>query len=143
MGEYWRFDLTGGDLHIPMLRGDRLADGTWAPMRTAPDGGALRGGSRALGRYLCAEPRCVCIRDPRTVEQRSQRHLTGTNPPSVPSSPRRASAMPADGAARAGAQRSAAGCAAAAPGADPTDGSTPSRPAGRVSAWSATRLWGC
>ena len=65
--EYWRFDPTGGDLHTPILQGDRRIGGAWEPIPTVPDGGVrLRGLSRALGLDLHAEPRRLRLRDPRT-----------------------------------------------------------------------------
>ncbi len=66
VGEYWRFDPTGGGLYTPMLQGDRLAGGAWEPIEVAPDGGGLRGRSPALGLDLHAEAGRLRFKDPRT-----------------------------------------------------------------------------
>ncbi|MCY3951723.1 MAG: Uma2 family endonuclease [bacterium] len=67
VGEYWRFDPTGGDLHTPALQGDRRVGDAWEPVEVAPDGeGRLRGRSRVLGLDLHAEERRLRFRDPRT-----------------------------------------------------------------------------
>lgn len=58
IGEYWRFDYTGGRYHDAPLAGDRLVDGRYEPIPLADDrpdkmNGMLSGFSEALGLYLC------------------------------------------------------------------------------------------
>jgi len=65
-GEYWPFDATGGELFEPMLQGDRLAGGAWAPIPAAAGGGGLVARSAALGLDLRAEAGRLRLRDPRT-----------------------------------------------------------------------------
>jgi hypothetical protein len=54
IGEYWRFDSTGGEIYGEGLVGEELADGAYRRMvlTTEPDG-VLKGYSRALGLWLC------------------------------------------------------------------------------------------
>ena len=54
IGEYWRFDRTGGDFYGEPLAGDRLVDGEYRPVEltTDPDG-VLKGYSPALRLSLC------------------------------------------------------------------------------------------
>ena len=54
IGEYWRFDATGGDYHDAPLAADRLVDGVYQPIEIeTTDDGVLRGYSEALGLYVC------------------------------------------------------------------------------------------
>ncbi len=67
VGEYWRFDPTGGDLHRPVLQGERRVGDSWEPATVAmDDDGRLRGRSRVLGLDLHAEARRLRFLDPRT-----------------------------------------------------------------------------
>ena len=56
IGEYWRFDATGGDLYGEPLVGERLVDGHYQriPLTHEPDG-SIRGYSPALDIYLSWE----------------------------------------------------------------------------------------
>ncbi len=50
VGEYWRFDATGGEHHDTALSGERLIDGVYEPMPLQRErGGVVRGHSPALG----------------------------------------------------------------------------------------------
>ena len=58
VGEYWRFDHTGGQYHDVPMAGDRLVDGQYEAIPLADDRagkmfGMLSGYSDALGLYLC------------------------------------------------------------------------------------------
>ena len=54
VGEYWRFDPTGGDYHDAALAGDRLVEGRYARIAVEwDDDGHGRGYSEALGLYVC------------------------------------------------------------------------------------------
>ena len=54
VGEYWRFDQTGGQHHDRPIAGDLLVAGAFSPvdMQTGP-AGVIRGHSPLLGLYLC------------------------------------------------------------------------------------------
>ena len=54
VGEYWRFDHTGGNYHTTALAGDRLVDGNYVPfaINREPDG-VIWGYSPALELSLC------------------------------------------------------------------------------------------
>ena len=54
VGEYWRFDHTGGSYHTTALAGDRLVDGNYVPItiNQEPDG-VIWGYSPALELSLC------------------------------------------------------------------------------------------
>ena len=54
IGEYWRYDATGGELYGQCLAGDRLVDGEYEAidLQRQPDG-ELRGYSPALGLIVC------------------------------------------------------------------------------------------
>jgi hypothetical protein len=55
IGEYWRFDPTGGDLYGYALAGDLLADGSYQPVElTLGEDGVLWGYSPALDLCLCS-----------------------------------------------------------------------------------------
>ena len=54
VGEYWRFDPSGGEYHDAALAGDRLVDAEYEPIAIEmPSEGRLRGYSEALGLYVC------------------------------------------------------------------------------------------
>ena len=56
VGEYWRFDPSGGEYHDAALAGDRLVDGVYEPIAIESLGdGRHRGYSEALGLYVCWE----------------------------------------------------------------------------------------
>ena len=65
VGEYWRFDPTGGDYHDAALAGDRLVEGRYAriPIEWDDDGHG-RGYSEALGLYVCWEDEELRFYDP-------------------------------------------------------------------------------
>ena len=67
VGEYWRFDPSGGEYHDTALAGDRLADGVYQPIDIEElDDGRLRGYSEALGLYVCWEEGMLRFFDPVT-----------------------------------------------------------------------------
>ena len=54
IGEYWRFDSTGGEFHDRPLAGDRLEDGKYQPIElTEEPDGLLKGYSPTLELSLC------------------------------------------------------------------------------------------
>ena len=65
VGEYWRFDPTGGEYHDDSLAGDRLVGGVYEPIaiewRDAEHG---RGYSEALGLFVCWEREALRFYDP-------------------------------------------------------------------------------
>ena len=65
VGEYWRFDPSGGEYHDVALAGDRLVDGSYEPIEIETlDEGRLRGYSAALGLYVCWEDGMLRLFDP-------------------------------------------------------------------------------
>ena len=65
VGEYWRFDPSGGEYHDAALAGDRLVDGEYEPITIQVLGeGRLRGYSEALGLYVCWEEGLLRFFDP-------------------------------------------------------------------------------
>ena len=65
VGEYWRFDPSGGEYHDAALAGDRLVDGRYEPIVIEILGdGSLRGYSEALGLYVCWEDGELRFYDP-------------------------------------------------------------------------------
>lgn len=73
VGEYWRFDYTGGLYHDAPLAGDRLANGRYEPIPLADDRpgkmfGMLSGYSEALELYLCWDNGKLRFYDPKTDE---------------------------------------------------------------------------
>ena len=74
VGEYWRFDPTGGDYHDAALAGDRLVDGRYVRIAVEwDDDGHGRGYSEALGLYVCWDDGELRFYDP--VEGRYVRTL--------------------------------------------------------------------
>ena len=65
VGEYWRFDPTGGDYHDDALAGDRLVGGRYVriPIERIDDE-HRRGYSEALGLYVCWEREVLRFYDP-------------------------------------------------------------------------------
>ena len=64
VGEYWRFDHTGGRLYGAALSGDLLVDGAYQPIPlTAEADGLLWGYSAALDLCLCARGRRLMYYD--------------------------------------------------------------------------------
>ncbi|MYE54203.1 MAG: Uma2 family endonuclease [Chloroflexi bacterium] len=69
VGEYWRFDPSGGEYHDAALAGDRLVNGVYEPIEIEELGeGRLRGYSEALGLYVCWEDRILRFFDPVTEQ---------------------------------------------------------------------------
>ena len=67
IGEYWRFDPSGGEYDDAALAGDRLVDGVYEPIAIDDLGdGRLRGYSEALGLYVCWEDGRLRFFDPVT-----------------------------------------------------------------------------
>ena len=67
VGEYWRFDPSGGEYHDAALAGDLLVDGVYEPIAIEDLGeGRLRGYSDALGLYVCWEDGMLRFFDPLT-----------------------------------------------------------------------------
>ena len=75
VGEYWRFDATGGDYYGEPLVGERLIDGRYQRMEiTRQPDGALRGYSPTLNLYLVWQPQapgevCLHLYDPATGQR--------------------------------------------------------------------------
>ena len=68
IGEYWRFDPSGGEYHDAALAGDRLVDGVYEPIAIDDLGdGRLRGYSDVLGLYVCWEDGRLRFFDPVTA----------------------------------------------------------------------------
>ena len=68
IGEYWRYDPSGGDYHDAALAGDRLVGGAYEPIAIENLGeGRLRGYSEALGLYVCWEDGMLRFFDPVTA----------------------------------------------------------------------------
>ena len=68
VGEYWRFDSTGGDFYGEPLMGEELVNGEYRPMEltTAADG-VLKGYSPALRLWLCWHEGMLKFYDDRTA----------------------------------------------------------------------------
>ncbi len=67
VGEYWRFDHTGGRFHDAPLAGDLLVDGKYEPLPIHYDADGLEWGhSPVLGLDLCWEDGRLRFRDPAT-----------------------------------------------------------------------------
>ena len=65
VGEYWRFDPTGGDYHDDALAGDRLVEGRYARIAIEwTDDEHARGYSDALGLFVCWEREQLRFYDP-------------------------------------------------------------------------------
>lgn len=73
VGEYWRFDYTGGQYHDAPLAGDRLVNGRYESIPLADDRpgkmfGMLSGYSEALDLYLCWDNGKLRFYNPKTDE---------------------------------------------------------------------------
>ncbi len=69
VGEYWRFDHTGGRYHDAALAGDVLADGEYRPVEIVRElDGLIWGHSAVLGLDLCWDEGELRFRDPLTGE---------------------------------------------------------------------------
>ena len=67
VGEYWRFDPSGGKQHDAALEGDRLVDGEYKPTGIEDFGeGRFRGYSEARALYVCWEDGMLRFLDPVT-----------------------------------------------------------------------------
>ena len=67
VGEYWRFDPSGGEYHDTALAGDLLVDGVYQPIAIEMlSDDRLRGYSEALGLYVCWEDGMLRFFDPGT-----------------------------------------------------------------------------
>ena len=65
IGEYWRFDATGGSYYGAGLAGDRLEDGEYRPIEISRDAdGVVWGHSRTLGLDLCWQDKRLRFYDP-------------------------------------------------------------------------------
>ena len=69
VGEYWRFDSTGGEIYGEPLAGEELVSGEYRRMGMSnePDG-VLKGYSRALGLWLCWQDGMLKFYNDRTGE---------------------------------------------------------------------------
>ena len=69
IGEYWRFDRTGGEFYGQPLAGDQLVEGVYQPieLNTGPDG-ILKGYSPILGLSLGWRDEMLVFYDPETGE---------------------------------------------------------------------------
>jgi hypothetical protein len=67
VGEYWRFDPSGGSYYGYDLAGDILVDGVYQPLPVSetPDG-MIQGYSPALDLILCVRDRRLFFHDPKT-----------------------------------------------------------------------------
>ena len=82
IGEYWRFDSTGGQIYGEPLVGEELAGGEYRRIAlTAEPDGVLKGYSRALGLWLCWKDEMLKFFEDRTgeyltnlAEERAARH---------------------------------------------------------------------
>lgn len=73
VGEYWRFDYSGGRYHDAPLAGDRLIQGGYEPIPVAEDRpgklfGMSSGYSAVLDLYLCWDEGNLRFYDPKTDE---------------------------------------------------------------------------
>ena len=69
VGEYWRFDPSGGGYHEAALAGDLLVDGQYQPIEIEQTGdGVWRGYSDALGLCVCWEDEMLRFYDPKTED---------------------------------------------------------------------------
>ena len=69
VGEYWRFDHTGGRYHDAALAGDRLVNGVYEPIRINEEPDGVRWGhSPVLGLDLCWERGELRFYDPAAGE---------------------------------------------------------------------------
>ncbi len=71
IGEYWRFDASGGDYYGEPLAGEELVDGAYRPIELhQTPGGVIWGHSPTLGLDLCWEDRRLQFYDPAKGEYR-------------------------------------------------------------------------
>jgi hypothetical protein len=69
VGEYWRFDHTGGQYHDAALAGDRLVNGVYERITvTTESDGLIWGHCETLGLDLCWRNNELLFRDPSTGE---------------------------------------------------------------------------
>ena len=69
IGEYWRFDSTGGEIYGEPLAGEELADGQYRRIAlTDEPEGVLKGYSRSLRLWLCWRDGMLKFYDDRTGE---------------------------------------------------------------------------
>ena len=67
VGEYWRFDPTGGEFYGYHLAGDTLVDGVYQPIPVTTEPDEMTWGySPALDLNLCARDRRLVFHDPNT-----------------------------------------------------------------------------
>ncbi len=67
IGEYWRFDSTGGDFYREPLVGERLVNGEYQRLEMESEpGGRVRGHSDVLGLDICWEDGHLRVYDPAT-----------------------------------------------------------------------------
>ena len=65
IGEYWRFDSTGGDFYREPLVGERLVEGEYRRLELEREpGGRVRGHSEVLGLDICWEDGHLRVYDP-------------------------------------------------------------------------------
>ena len=55
VGEYWRYDPSGGQYYPQAIAGDRLVDGAYQPVPIESDGSSYWGHSEVLGLTICWE----------------------------------------------------------------------------------------
>ena len=78
IGEYWRFDHTGGRFHDAPLAGDLLVDGRYQPIElTRESDRMIWGSSPALGLDLVWDDGDLRVRDPLTLEFLPDARLMG------------------------------------------------------------------
>ena len=114
VGEYWRFDPSGGEYHDAALAGDRLVDGVYQPIDIEVlDEDRLRGYSEALGLYVCWEEGMLRFFDPLTERYLRSHDEAETHAREEETARMRAEARAGNAEARAGAAEARAGTAEA------------------------------
>ena len=68
VGEYWRFDRSGGKFHGAPLGGDLLVDGVYRPVELSDSDGVIWGRSPVLGLDLCWHDGRLRFYDPAAEE---------------------------------------------------------------------------
>ena len=66
VGEYWRFDPTGGEFYGYHLAGDTLVNGAYQPIPIMTEAGESWGYSPSLDLNLCPRGRRLVFHDPKT-----------------------------------------------------------------------------